>query len=194
MDKLSVLTSVWKLSSGALSIPAPKKWKEWLPTTEFSYNSSVHSSLGRSLFEALYGRHPRVLGLEPLAAAEGQLETWLPERATMTRLIRQHLSHAQHRIKKQADKHRTERELAVGTMVYLKLQPYVQSSIMGRANQKLSFKFFGPFQVLDRVGAVAYHLDLSNHSTIHLVVHVCQLKLTVGFKGNVSFELPSGPL
>lgn len=54
-----------------------------------------------------------------------------------------------------ADQHRSEREFMVGEMVYLKLQPYIQSSVAPRANQKLSFKFYGPFKVLERTGVVA---------------------------------------
>jgi len=60
----------------------------------------------------------------------------------MNTLVQQHFSRAQKRMKSQADKHRSEREFAVGDWVYLKLQPYVQSSLAPRANQKLAFKFF----------------------------------------------------
>jgi hypothetical protein len=34
----------------------PRKWKDWLTLAEFWYNMSLHSTLGRSPFEALYGR------------------------------------------------------------------------------------------------------------------------------------------
>jgi hypothetical protein len=36
----------------------PKKWKEWLSPAEFWYNTCWHSALGRSPFQALYGRQP----------------------------------------------------------------------------------------------------------------------------------------
>ena len=64
----------------------------------------------------------------------------------------------------------------MGDLVYLKLQLYVQSSIAPRSNQKLSYRFFGPYKILARVGSMAYKLDLSEQSKIHPVVHVSQLK------------------
>jgi hypothetical protein len=65
----------------------------------------------------------------------------------------------------------------------MKLQPYIQSSIMPRANQKLSFKFFGPFPVVEKIGKVASRLKLPENSSVHPVVHVSQ--------GAVSAQLPS---
>jgi hypothetical protein len=121
--------------------------------------------------------------------AQGKLDDWLTERANMNKLIREHRVRAQYSMKRQADKDRSERVFDVDTMIYLKLQPYVQSSIFSRANQKLSFKYFGPFHI--RVGAVAYHLELPDNSAIHPVVHVSQLKLPVEFKGTASNQLPS---
>jgi hypothetical protein len=63
-------------------------------------------------------------------------------------------------MKAQADKRRSERTFAVGDSVYLKLQPYVQSSLAPRAHQKLSLHYFGPYKVVERIGSVAYKLEL----------------------------------
>jgi hypothetical protein len=79
-------------------------------------------------------------------------------------------------MKNQADKRRSEREFAVGDLVYLKLQPYIQSFIAPRSNQKLSFKFYGPFKIVAQVGKVAYRLELPPEAKIHPIVHVSQLK------------------
>jgi len=72
----------------------------------------------------------------------------------------------------------------------LKLQPYVQSSLAPRANQKLSFKFFGPYSVVERIGSVAYRLDLPPSALVHPVFHVSQLKQAIGNQP-VSSSLPS---
>jgi len=56
------------------------------------------------------------------------------------------------RMKLQADTKRFERVFQEGDMVYLKLQPHVQSSVASRGNHKLAFKFFGPYKILQKVG------------------------------------------
>lgn len=109
----------------------------------------------------------------------------------MTRLLKQHLERVRQRMKRQANKKRSERSFAVGDMVFLKMQPYIQSSIALRANHKLLFKFYGPYQVLSRVGEVACHLDLPESSRIHPVVHVSQLKKAIGQNYQVPALLPS---
>jgi len=79
-------------------------------------------------------------------------------------------------MKHQADKHGCERDFFVGDWVYLKLQPCIQQSEWRRTNHKLSFKYFGPYLILQRVDEVAHKLQLPPSSHIHSVVHVSQLK------------------
>jgi hypothetical protein len=92
-------------------------------------------------------------------------------------------------MKVQADKHRSDRSFAVGDFVYLKLQPYVQSSLAPRAHQKLSFRYFGPYEIIDKIGSVAYKLQLLASSTVHPVFHVSMLKLAPSTKYTVP-DLP----
>ena len=62
--------------------------------------------------------------------------------------VKHDLQKAQNRMKVQADQHRTERVFQVGDWIWLKLQPYKQSSAKARSNHKLSQKFYGPYPSL----------------------------------------------
>jgi hypothetical protein len=108
----------------------------------------------------------------------------------MTALLQQHLERQQMRMKNQADKHRTERHFAEGDWVYLKVHPYVVTSVADQGTRKLALRFYGPFQVLKKVGKVAYKLALPETSKIHLVIHVSQLKKAVGKNTVVEDNLP----
>lgn len=80
--------------------------------------------------------------------------------------IKHNLIRAQANMKNNADNHRRELELEVGSMVYLKLGPYRQQSVSQRLFQKLAGRFYGPFEVLARVRKVAYRLRLPDQSKI----------------------------
>jgi len=112
------------------------------------------------------------------SVAAPELSEWLHNRQVMTDLIHQHLSRAKECMKRQADKKRSERHFQVGDLVFVKLQPYVQTTLSHRTNQKLGFKFFGQFKVLAKVGLVAYTLDLPP-SAVHPTFHVSQLKKAI---------------
>lgn len=45
-----------------------------------------------------------------------------------------------------------------------------------RRNLKLATKFYGPYQVNDKIGYVAYKLALPLTTTIHLIFHVSRIK------------------
>ena len=89
-----------------------------------------------------------------------------------------------------ADKHHTDIEFQVGDQVLLKLQPYTQSSMVNRPFPQLSYKYFGPYLITERIGLVAYRLKLPDDSKIHDVFHVSQLKPFVAAYTPVFSELP----
>nr|GEY56049.1 Ty3/gypsy retrotransposon protein [Tanacetum cinerariifolium] len=88
----------------------------------------------------------------------------------------QNLFAAQNRMELQANCSRRDVEFHVGDKVLIKLQPYRQVMIAKWLSNKLYKRYFGPFEVLEQVGKVAYQLGLPYDSKIHLVFHVSLLK------------------
>ena len=77
-------------------------------------------------------------------------------------------------------KKRVDRFYKVGNWVYFRLQPYKQTSVQSRKFGKLAPCFYGPFQVVQKVGEVSYKLDLPTGSQIYPVFHVSNLKARLG--------------
>lgn len=169
----------------------PRQWIKWLALTEYWYNTCYHSSTGKTPFEVVYGQSPKHFGVDSVdSCAHSDLKEWLAERQLMIQLVRQHLQRAQQKMKVQTDKKRTDYSFEVGEMVFVKLQPYVQQSVQHRSNHKLSFKFFGPYEIIQKIGKVAYKLKLPDHSSVHPVFHISQLKKCVCNTTQVSQVIP----
>lgn len=158
-----------------------------MTAAEWWYNTNYHSALQMTPFMALYGYPPSQISLLPSAENSSIATNWVKGRQDWDRLLKENLEVAQNRMKQNADKHRVERSFEVGDGVYLKLQPYGQSSIALRRNLKLSSKYYGPSKILQKVGA--YKLELPADAPIHPVFHVSMLKKSA--KGvSVSGSLP----
>jgi hypothetical protein len=97
---------------------------------------------------------------------------------------------AQNRMKQQADQQCSERVFQEGDQVFLRLQPYKKTSLKSHGHHKLAPKFYGPYQIIKRIGPVAYKLALPTASKIHLVFHVSCLKKVVGQNCRVQTILP----
>jgi hypothetical protein len=126
---------------------------------EWWYNSSYHTSLNMTPFQAVYGFKPSMVveviihDCLDLTAQEQRRN-----RQVAQQVIKENLLKAQARIKHQADKHRVDMEFSVGDMVYLKIRPYRHTSLSTHNSLKLHSKFYGPFRVLERIGKAAYKL------------------------------------
>lgn len=92
-------------------------------------------------------------------------------------------------MKKIANQERWDVKFQVDDWVFLKIRPYRQSTLRQSMSEKLSSKFFGLHRVLERIGVVAYWLELPPSTTIHPVFHVFQLKKGIGTTlGGTTFD------
>ncbi|KAI3754801.1 hypothetical protein L1987_54592 [Smallanthus sonchifolius] len=152
-------------------------WNSHLPLIEFSYNNSYHTSINMAPFEALYGRKC----LSPICGNEiGEAQIPGPELIQETTdkisLIRDNIRVARSRQKSYADNRRKPLEFQVGDMVLLKVSPWKGVVRFGK-KEKLAPRYVGPFKILERIGKVAYKLDLpSELSNVHPTFHVSNLK------------------
>ncbi|CAA3011866.1 DNA RNA polymerases superfamily [Olea europaea subsp. europaea] len=166
-------------------------WDTHLSFMEFAYNNSYHSSIEMAPFEALYGRKCRT----PVCWSEvGERKLVGPDLVQMAsenvKLIRENLKIAQDRHKSYADKRRKDLEFTVGDKVFLKLSPWKGVLRFGKQG-KLSPRYIGPYQVTERIGPVAYRLDLPDElSRIHDVFHVSMLRKYIADPSHVLESQP----
>lgn len=179
----------------SMTFQEPTRWHSWLALAEWWYNTTYHTSIQMTPFQALYGYPPPQINefSVPCNVSE-EARVTIEQKDAIIQKLKYSLTEAQRRIKHYADRNRSERTLAVGDMVYLKLQPYRQTSFGIRGSLKLRSKFYGPFKIMEKVGRVAYKLQLPEGSNIHPVFHVIQLKKHIGSRAVPMANLPSvGP-
>ena len=156
-------------------------WDDHLPLIEFAYNNSYHASIQMAPYEALYGRKCR----SPIGWFDvGQTELIGPDVIQQVvdkvKLIRERLLAAQSRQKSYADKRRRPLEFQVGDWVFLKVSPMKGVMRFGKKG-KLSPRYIGPYQIVRRIGKVAYELDLpAALEGVHPVFHVSMLQKYIG--------------
>ncbi|GJU52130.1 putative reverse transcriptase domain-containing protein [Tanacetum coccineum] len=161
----------------ACAIDFGKGWVNHLPLVEFSYNNSYHASIKAAPFEALYGRKCR----SPVCWTEvGEAQILGPEliQETTKKIIqiKQRMQAARDRQKSYADLKRKPMEFQVGDKVMLKVSPWKGVVRFGKWG-KLNPRYVGPFKVLEKVGEVAYKLELPEElSRVHNTFHVSNLK------------------
>ena len=157
---------------------------------EFSYNNSYQSTIGVAPYEMLYGRKCR----SPIHWDEACERSYLgPELVQETNEalenIRARMLATQSRQKSYADLKRKSVEFQVGDHVFLRVSPMRGVKRFG-VKGKLSPRFIGPFEVLDRIGEVAYRLAMPpSLSAVHNVFHVSMLRKYVSDPSHVlSYE------
>ena len=152
-------------------------WDDHLPMIEFAYNNSYHSSIGMAPYEALYGRRCRT----PVCWDEvGEARLLGPEivqhMAEQVKIIRAKLKAAQNRQKSYADEKHRDVHFDVGDRVFIKVSPWKGVMRFGRKG-KLSPRYIGPYEILERIRKLAYRLELPFElSQLHNVFHIYMLR------------------
>ncbi|GJX41202.1 putative reverse transcriptase domain-containing protein [Tanacetum coccineum] len=152
------------------------------------FGGSYHLSIRCAPFEALYGRKCR----SPVLWAEiGGSSLIGPELVQETTdkvvVIKEKLQAARDRQKSYADSGRKMTEYEVGENVLLKVSPWKGVMRFGKKG-KLAPRYVGPFEILERIGPVAYRLRLPEELIgVHDTFHVSNLKKCLG---NANLHVP----
>ena len=74
--------------------------------------------------------------------------------------------------------------------MYFRLHTYKQTSLKRNGVENLKRRYYGPYKVIQKIGEVAYELELSEGSKIHKVFHISCLKKSIGKQIVISYTLP----
>jgi hypothetical protein len=157
-----------------------RNWLELLDTAQFCYNLHRSSATGFSPFELALGYQPLTPSEVALQKKEGPCPAayrFARNKHEMLEEAQDSLAKAVRRMKKYADQGRRPLEFQVSDKVMLKLTPQIWKKVTSKRWHKgLIQRYDGPFEVVKRVGAVAYRLALPERMKIHPTFHVSFLK------------------
>jgi hypothetical protein len=167
------------------------QWAQWIPLAEWWYKTSYHTTTRMTPFEAIYGhKPPSVLSYLPGTSKVQAVDQTLTVREDILRTLKENLVMAQNCMKQQADQGLSERQFAEGDQVFLRLQPYKQTSLKAEHCQKLAPKFYGPYTVLKPCGTS--HISVSSAQSVEAtsIFHVSCLKKVIGTRCQIQTNLP----
>ena len=166
-------------------------WDTHLALMEFSYNNNYQASIEMAPFEALYGRkcrtpvcwdevgERRLVGLELVQITSKKVK-----------VVRDNLKIARDRQKSYADNRRRDLQFEIGDWVFLKIPSWKGVLRFGKRG-KLRPRYIGPYEIISRVGPIAYILDLpSELSKVHNVFHVSMLRKYIPDPSHVLRDQP----
>jgi hypothetical protein len=146
----------------------PRRWTEIIPMLQAAIASTVSAATGHTPNELKFG-------INTVRALDG-INPHLQRIQDFTVRIdaAESISMAQMAMKKFYDTHHKPKSFAVGDKVLLRL--HKGYNIPTVTNPKLAPQYVGPFKVLERVGRLAYRLELPGHWQVHPVISIAHLE------------------
>ncbi|XP_073153742.1 uncharacterized protein [Henckelia pumila] len=166
-------------------------WESKLPLVEFTYKNSYQATIGMAPYETLYGRKCRTpLHWDKVGERAVLGPKIVQQTIDMIAKVKDRILTAQSRQKSYADKRRRDLEFQVGDHVFLKVSPWKGVLRFGKKG-KLSPRYIGSFEILDKVGTRAYRVALPpNLEGVHDVFHVSMLKKYISNPSHVIHHEP----
>ncbi|XP_073307093.1 uncharacterized protein [Primulina huaijiensis] len=139
-----------------------------LPLVEFTYNNSYQALIGMAPYKALYGRKCRSPVHWDEVGERAELgPVIVKQTAELVIKIQDRMRTAQSRQKSYADHRRRDLEFAVWDHIFMKVAP-MKGVMRFEKKVKRNPRFIGPFEILERVGTLAYRVALpSNLARVH---------------------------
>ncbi|KAK4403114.1 Transposon Ty3-I Gag-Pol polyprotein [Sesamum angolense] len=157
-----------------------RNWVDLLDVAQFNYNLHKSSTTGISPFELAYGQQPMTLYEILVQKSSGKCPAAYRFARSKQKLLdeaKDSLAKAPCRMRKYVDMGRRHMEFSVGDQVLLKLTPQIWKKITSKSvHRGLISKYNGPFEVMIKVGSLAYRLKLPDRLKIHPTFHISFLK------------------
>ena len=153
-----------------------KNWASLLDVAQFCFNSQRSSSTNKSPFEIVTGQQPLLPhSLEgPYKGRNPKAYNFFKEWRQNEEIAKAHLERASQRMKHWADMNRRPQEFQVGDMVLIKIIP--EQVRLRNKDKRLLRRYEGPVPIIEKVGTVAYKVELPQGINIHPVLHVSNLR------------------